>query len=473
MKKRILALFLSISMLLSMLPLTALAEGESVEGAAETVVETIPAETVLQTEPVETTVQTEPEETVAQTEPEETREPETIPEETTEATEATESTEAVLETVTEENQDGTDEPTVIWETIPFRQNPEYVGLIDPSILDIPEIPSTYSDNLDYALSDEGYVSEAEAAVQLREGMRNRQGTIQVSIFTTQSDFNTVCNNLVDTALIHTGKPTEGDYLERQYGGAGFSAAHLTDGAGGHYYKITGQFTYYTTLAQEEQMGMRVSELLYELDLWDKSDYQKAKGIYDYICKNVRYDYDHVNDDTYYLQYTAYAALMNGVAVCQGYATLLYRLALELGLDSRYIRGFASGGNHGWNILRVDGKYYNADATWDAGESYYSYFLLAPGFSGHTRREEYETAEFHAQYPMASGRYVPPVDVKGDVNGDGKVTSGDALLLAKYLVHLTNLSEKQQKLAEVTGDGLITNADLVKLSRYLVQAISEL
>lgn len=39
------------------------------------------------------------------------------------------------------------------------------------------------------------------------------------------------------------------------------------------------------------------------------------------CKNVTYDYASLKNPNYLLKHTAYAALMNKTAVCQGYAAL--------------------------------------------------------------------------------------------------------------------------------------------------------
>mgnify|MGYP000090337698 FL=1 len=132
-------------------------------------------------------------------------------------------------------------------------------------------------------------------------------------------------------------------------------------------------SYLSSLEQEEKVDEEVSNLLKSLDLSNKTDYQKVKAIYDYICSNVTYDHDNLNDESYSLKYTAYAALINKTAVCQGYASLFYRLALDAGVDTRVISGEA-GGPHAWNIVKLNGKYYNLDSTWDAGRSTYAYFL---------------------------------------------------------------------------------------------------
>ena len=54
--------------------------------------------------------------------------------------------------------------------------------------------------------------------------------------------------------------------------------------------------------------------------------KKVKTIYDYICHNVTYDYSDNN-----MKFTAYAAVTTGKSVCQGYATLFYRLVKMQGI----------------------------------------------------------------------------------------------------------------------------------------------
>jgi hypothetical protein len=82
----------------------------------------------------------------------------------------------------------------------------------------------------------------------------------------------------------------------------------------------------------------------------------------------------------------------------------------VGIDVRNIKGTSGGSGHLWNIIKLDGKYYNADATWDSqrlqdGQSY-SYFLKCDSeFSNHTCASEFTTTEFLTQYPKANSSYV--------------------------------------------------------------------
>ena len=62
---------------------------------------------------------------------------------------------------------------------------------------------------------------------------------------------------------------------------------------------------------------------------------------------------------------------------------------------------------------------------------------------------------------------------GDLNGDGLVTSADAVLLSRSLTDLAELTAEQQKAADINGDGVITSADAVILVRFLAELIPSL
>lgn len=287
-------------------------------------------------------------------------------------------------------------------------NPLYEGVIDDSDLKRP----SESDVSAYAES-EYYQSTAEAGVYMRQLMKSRSETIEVGIQAAAYD-STMAKSIASAALVHTGNPKEGDYLRWQYGGWYCDISYYTR-SDVCYITFTYTVTYYTTDIQEEEMDTAVESVLTQLNLGSKTDYEKITSIYDYICDNVVYDYDNLGDSSYDLKYTAYAALVNKTSVCQGYAVLFYRLSLELGIDARVISGIGNGGAHGWNIVQLRGKYYDIDATWDAGSSTYRYFLRCENnFAGHTRDDEYTTDTFNNNYPMAEQDYQP---VKEDTSSE--------------------------------------------------------
>ena len=225
------------------------------------------------------------------------------------------------------------------------------------------------------------------------------------------------------ALEHTGDPIYGDYLKWHHGGYD---AHISGYTYEDYCELTVTYNmvYYTTAAQEAELDAEVDRILESLDIEGKNDYLKVKAIYDYICANVTYDNTNLNNNAYTLKFSAYAAAINKTAVCQGYALLFYRLSLEEGIDARLIAGLGDGGNHGWNIVKLGNYYYNLDSTWDAGQSEYDYFLLnESNFVKHERFDEYDTAAFHAEYPMGASDYVYDSSLDDVTGGSNLVASG--------------------------------------------------
>ena len=287
-------------------------------------------------------------------------------------------------------------------------NPLYADTVSQDDLVKPERPDLYADN-----TDGTYYYDAESAGELiRDDLVARDTTIVVDAYcpltstdTMNQDVENLVYGILDAAMVHTGNPAEGDYLLWQYTGFDAKLTNAQHDGTNIYATITYTMTYHSSAAQEAEVDAAVETLLAQMNVSGAGSYEKLDAIYDYITSNVTYDHANLNDNSYKLKHTAYAALINKTAVCQGYALLLYRLALELGVDCRLIAGTGNGDNHGWNIAKVEDRYYNLDATWDAGASEYQYFLVsAKNFPGHTRWAEYDTAAFHAAYPMAEYNY---------------------------------------------------------------------
>ncbi|KRQ85974.1 Transglutaminase-like superfamily protein [Caloramator mitchellensis] len=96
-----------------------------------------------------------------------------------------------------------------------------------------------------------------------------------------------------------------------------------------------------------------------------SERDKVKAIHDYIVNNTKYDYQNfLNDTIPHESYTAYGVLIKRVGVCQGYAHAMYLLLKEAGIENIIITGYGKGQPHAWNLVKVDGKYYHVDATFD-------------------------------------------------------------------------------------------------------------
>ena len=260
-----------------------------------------------------------------------------------------------------------------------------------------------------AANETYYSTVAAAGADLREQLKARQTTAVVR-YQIAGGYENVSSDIFEEALRHTGEPTEGDYLRYQYSGYRCSISYYTSG-GVCYITLTYTVSYHTTAAQEEAVDAAVEQLRGELGLDELEGYDSFMAIYDWMAANITYDYDNLNDDSYTLKYTPYAALINKTSVCQGYATLLYRLLLTEGIDNRIISGTANKGAHAWNIVEMDEEYYNVDITWDAiysqsGFDYEHCLRCDDEFPDHTRYSEYTTSAFVKAYPMAEESYVP-------------------------------------------------------------------
>ncbi|WP_062202823.1 transglutaminase domain-containing protein [Demequina salsinemoris] len=80
---------------------------------------------------------------------------------------------------------------------------------------------------------------------------------------------------------------------------------------------------------------------------------------------------------------ASGALVDGTAVCNGYAQAFLVLAEAAGLDAVLVTGTTDGSDvfHAWNKVLIDGSWMVVDATWDdtdVGAPLRDYFLLGDG-----------------------------------------------------------------------------------------------
>lgn len=247
---------------------------------------------------------------------------------------------------------------------------------------------------------------SDAGADLRKGMKRRKKVIKIAYRCKSGNPSATANSVFREAMKHTGKPDEGDYLYGQW--KQWYCFYRRKRSGKRYtYRMSFYVTFFTSAAQEKKTDAAVKKILNKLALKQDSNKVKVSKIYNYLCANVVYDYaGAAQGERNLLCHSAYAAAVKKKAVCQGYALLFYRLMLEAGVPARYITGKGDGESHAWNIVRLGGKYYNADATWDAGQKekgkYFDYYLRSnANFSDHVRYAEYRSKAFYKAYPMSA------------------------------------------------------------------------
>jgi hypothetical protein len=201
-----------------------------------------------------------------------------------------------------------------------------------------------------------------------------------------------------------------------------------------------EVTYLTTKTQEAYVDARVNSILADIILPQMNDYEKLIAVHAYIC-------DHVSYDNTLTKYSAYNALADGEAVCQGYALLMDKMLERVGVKSIIIDGDIPEGPHAWNLVQIEGTWYHVDATNDDTNS--NKFLL--------KTDQYMRSQSYTWdsqlFPLATKVFVVPLKVTVIV--DGKLMEFDAQPYInkdnRTMVPIRFVSERLG--AEVTWDSI--------------------
>ncbi len=96
---------------------------------------------------------------------------------------------------------------------------------------------------------------------------------------------------------------------------------------------------------------------------EMSDLEKAVVLHDYLAVNCEYDKENLDKGKVPdVSYTAYGTLVNRISVCEGYALAYKYLLNQAGIECLMVKSEAM--NHAWNLIQLNGKYYQVDVTWD-------------------------------------------------------------------------------------------------------------
>ena len=163
----------------------------------------------------------------------------------------------------------------------------------------------------------------------------------------------------------TGKPNEGHTMSAfTVGGGNLLAENRSDGIkysdGGYKGYYSGSGGYGDRRDRYQEATKKLDEVIRSLNLDGKSDYDKFKAVTNWIVSNVRYDDD--NETKY--QHDLTGAVLDGLAVCDGYAGTFYYMANAVGLNALFEDGIGNDNRirHAWNLVQIDGIYYYADPT---------------------------------------------------------------------------------------------------------------
>ncbi|MBQ5318383.1 MAG: hypothetical protein J6K17_04760 [Oscillospiraceae bacterium] len=117
---------------------------------------------------------------------------------------------------------------------------------------------------------------------------------------------------------------------------------------------------------------------------DMTEYDIVKYFHDYIASTVVYD------DTAENCRDIYGVFVDKKAICGGYSKAFSYLCDKVGIETVTVTGDADGEAHMWNMVKIDGQWYNIDVTYAVTESEagsyvrYDYFCVTDEMLKDTR-----------------------------------------------------------------------------------------
>lgn len=153
-------------------------------------------------------------------------------------------------------------------------------------------------------------------------------------------------------------------------------------------QITLNIDYLYQEDEKQAINEYVNKLINELVDSSKDDNENLKKIHDYIINHTKYDVERNNTgNSQYKSYSAYGAIKDGYATCNGYADLMAIILSKLNYKNYKIattKGEVNSDSNGhvWNGVYVNDKWLHLDLTWDDPVSsdgkdylYHKYYLV--------------------------------------------------------------------------------------------------
>ncbi|WP_261303567.1 transglutaminase domain-containing protein [Paenibacillus andongensis] len=125
--------------------------------------------------------------------------------------------------------------------------------------------------------------------------------------------------------------------------------------------ITLKPEYLTTIEQDNFVNKEIDRILGEILTTEMTPFEKEAAIHDYVVSHTSYE------DLDEIGHTAYSALYNKKAVCQGYAILTNLLLKKVGIDSKLVVGYLNDDpaqSHMWNVVNIEDNWHMLDTVFD-------------------------------------------------------------------------------------------------------------
>ena len=156
-----------------------------------------------------------------------------------------------------------------------------------------------------------------------------------------------------------------------------------------------------TAEQIDLCNIELENAVKSIDIDSSNRYNFVKSLHNYLCNNIVY----INNQL--RCHDVYGALVEGNAVCQGYANSFKMICDYYKIPCVCLTGTANGGPHMWNAVQMDdGKWYLIDVTWDDQGSngiYTDFFLI-----GLNTKDYWFTGEAFSSSHVSDGNPYLPV-----------------------------------------------------------------
>ena len=118
---------------------------------------------------------------------------------------------------------------------------------------------------------------------------------------------------------------------------------------------------YCTAQDVAAMQVKLDQLVDQANTLCQTDLEKVFYVHEWLVQNIAYDREHLSDNVQD-DHNLRGALLEGIAVCDGYAKTYALTLRKLGITGVLVTSKDIG--HAWNMVELDGNWYQVDCTWD-------------------------------------------------------------------------------------------------------------
>lgn len=136
-------------------------------------------------------------------------------------------------------------------------------------------------------------------------------------------------------------------------------------------------TFYTEFQSGSKRSQATQAMKNTITSWEStiasagSTEQKAKAAHDLIAKKVQYDDNYLTNPENPFHQSAYSVFCDDHSVCAGYTKAFEMLMNGAGIDTIALLST----DHAWNMIRINDSWYHTDCTWDDMDGYSGYEMI--------------------------------------------------------------------------------------------------